>query len=261
MIELCLFTTDIAQARTALAAGIGSLVIDWENRGKERRQRGFDTEINRDTPEDLARLSRLKTARRICRINAWGPTSAAEIDLAVRRGATHILLPMVRSCGEVELFLNHVDGRCGVGILVETREACSTLAELARFPLDLVYVGLNDLAISRGTRTIFDALVDGTIDRIREAFTDSRLGFAGLTDVRLGDPIPCRLLLAKMVRLGAAFTFLRRSFKRDLDPPDWADAVARIRLEERRLAARDAAEVDRDEAELVAAVRRWGDTT
>ncbi|HHQ49636.1 MAG TPA: aldolase [Acidobacteria bacterium] len=258
MIEPILFTTDLDEAKIALDAGITSFIVDWEHRGKERRQRGFDTEINRDTPEDLLRMATLDGVRLVCRLDAWGERSTEEVETALACGATDLLLPMVTAPHQVEAFLAAVDGGCGAGILVETVEACACAAELARFPLTTVYVGLNDLAISRGARTIFDAVVDGTVERLRAIFSNTAFGFGGLTCVDRGEPIPCRLLLAEMVRVGADFTFLRRSFKRDIADRSWPNEIERLRSEQRRLSRRTRAEIDRDRAALAGAVKRWG---
>ena len=103
MIEPVLFTTDVGMARTAMAAGIGTFIVDWEHRGKDRRQQGFATEINRDTPEDLERMAGLDGARLVCRINAWGDHTPAEVETAVAAGATDLLLPMAKAPREVEV--------------------------------------------------------------------------------------------------------------------------------------------------------------
>jgi len=119
-------------------------------------------------------------------------------------------------------------------------------------------VGLNDLAISRGSRTIFDAVVDGTVERLRKTFSETAFGFGGLTCIDRGEPIPCRLLLGEMVRLGADFSFLRRSFKRDIVGRDWGAEIQRLRRGEERLAQRTADEIADDRAALAGATGRWG---
>ena len=255
-IDLQLFTTDPATARTAVASGITAFVIDWEWRGKETRQDGFDTEINRDTAEDLARMSGVAGSRRICRINRFGSWTPEEVELAVASGATQLLLPMAESPDEVEAYLSLVRGRARAGILLETREACACAGDIARLGVDAVYVGLNDLAISRGTPCIFTALTDGTVERLREAFADTPFGFGGLTVVELGHPIPCLRLLEEMARLRSSFTFLRRSFRRDIVGRDAATVVAAIQATWRALLRRDPEREARDHTLLVEAVER-----
>ncbi len=253
-----LFTTDPGEVARGLEAGISGAVVDWEWRGKDVRQKGWDTEINRDTPADLEAVAAVPGAITLCRINAWGPHSPGEVEEAVRRRASVILLPMVRSPSEVEGLLRCVDGRCSAGILVETVDAVDRSRELAGFPLEMVYVGLNDLCIDRKGRTIFDALVDGTVERLREIFSGTLFGFAGLTVVDRGEPVPCRLLLAEMVRIGCDFTFLRRSFRRDIAGRDWGRELARLAAEAEALAARGPEEALAGREAFARAVERWG---
>jgi hypothetical protein len=158
---------------------------------------------------------------------------------------------MVRGAAEVEEALDAVAGRVGVGILVETLDATAALRELAALPLTRVYIGLNDLAIERGSASLFEALVDGTADRIRSAF-DVPVGVAGLTDPELGSPIPCRLLIAELTRLGCSFTFLRRSFHRDVghEQAEIEDCVRRLRRALELASGRTHQEVEDDRAEL-----------
>jgi hypothetical protein len=215
-IDLLLFTTEPKFAGVALEAGVSKFVIDWENQGKYARQRHADTEINADTPDDLRRMSNLPGASLICRINAFGDRTAHEVETAIEAGATHILLPMVESPNEVEDFLKFVGERVKAGILIETARACTVASELASFPLDLVYVGLNDLSISRRSKSIFEPLKDGLAMRLRETLEKTDFGLGGLTTVDRGHPIPCIRLMAELARHRIDFTFLRRSFKKDI---------------------------------------------
>ena len=178
------------------------------------------------------------------------------MERALAGGATDLLLPMVREPAEVETFVRAIDGRARAGILVETSEAVDRAEELAEFPLDWVYLGLNDLAISRGGAFLFEPLVDGTVDRVRSAFPEACFGVAGVTDVGAGRPIPCRLLLAEMARLRVGFSFLRRSFKRDVEPPAYPTALADIRRRWQELGSRTEAEGAADRKDLVSLVER-----
>lgn len=198
---LVLFSTNTRFIRQAVAAGVGAVIVDWENIGKRARQNGLDTEINHDTLADLQRVRACTRARVICRVNSCSGAMA--------------LLPMVRTVGEVESALALAAGRCGVGILIETEEAVQLAPRLNRLPITRVYVGLNDLAIERRAPSIFTALIDGTVEQIRSAVTVP-FGFGGLTLPDRGEPIPCCLLIGEMARLGCDFSFLRRSFHRDI---------------------------------------------
>ena len=213
--DLCLFSTDTADIAAAVGSGVDAIVVDWETRGKVERQAGADTEINADSLDDLRRVRAATRATVICRINAVGPTTVEEVAGAAREGADEILVPMVRTPGDVERVLALAPAGVRVGILIETVDAVAEAAMLAGLPLSRVYVGLNDLAIERRSSSIFAALADGTIDRLRPLFP-MPFGFGGLTLPERGCPIPCRLLIGEMARLECGFSFLRRSYKRDM---------------------------------------------
>lgn len=213
--ELLLFSARPRFIRECAAAGVSAVVVDWERAGKPDRQAGMDTQISLDSPGDLSRVRASTAARVICRINGWGPTTPAEIEEAIACGANEILLPMVRTLAEVEAVLALARGRCGIGILIETLAAVALAESLATLPLSRVYMGLNDLAIDRGSSNIFEAVLDGTVEQVRQPFLIP-FGFGGLTLPLCGDPIPCRLLIAEMARLDCSFGVLRRSFHRDI---------------------------------------------
>ncbi len=215
--EMFLFATEERNVVSAVDAGISGLVVDWETDGKYDRQKEADTQINWDSPETLRSVRSFTDATILCRINGNSSFQKCkeEIRLALAGGASEILLPMVRTVEEVESVLEVVDGRCGVGILIETQEAVELADALGTLPLSRVYVGLNDLAIDRKSQTIFSAMVDGTVDYVRKCISVP-FGVAGLTLPGCGDPIPSILLFSEMARLQCSFTFLRRSFTRDI---------------------------------------------
>ena len=252
-IDCLLFTVEPARARAAVRAGAAGVVVDWEHRGKERRQLGEGTEVNAHTPADLVRVRRATAGRVLCRVDGAGPHTRAQVELAASLGADEVLLPMVRTPADVELALSAAAGRCGVGILVETQEAVERVAELARRPLSRVYLGLNDLRIDRGSTSLFDPLLDGTADAVRRS-VHAPFGVAGLTRVGSGSPVPTRLLAAELARLDASFTFLRRSFTADVPVPEMDVEVPRMLADVAAARARRPEQVVADRAELIAAV-------
>ena len=225
--DLLLFTVDPGWGADVVAAGAAGIVVDWERRGKARRQLGEGTQINSDTPADLSRMRAATGGRLFCRVNGYGPWAAGEVDEAIARGADELLLPMVRTTEEVDRTLDLVAGRCGLGILIETQDAVLRAAELAARPLARIYVGLNDLRIDRGSKELFRPLVDGTVDAVRAA-VDQPFGVGGLTLPGGGFPVPGDLLAADLVRLGTDFTFLRRSFIADMAGRDPFVEVPRL---------------------------------
>ena len=236
-INLFAFANNAPAAEAVVGAGATGVVVDWERRGKRARQAGVDTQINADTPEHLAAVRTAVSGVLLCRVNRWSAWTPAEIARAAELGADEILLPMVRRPEEVDAALEVVAGRCRLGILVETTDAVRRVDALVARPLARVYMGLNDLMIDRGDRSLFAPLVDGTVDRVAAATIGAGIpfGVAGLTRPEAGRPVPCRLVLGALARVGASFTFLRRSF--------WADTAGReLALEVPRiLAAAEAA--------------------
>lgn len=254
--SLLLFSVDELVIRSAVRAGVAGIVVDWERAGKNARQAAADTEINTHTVVDLRRVRRATDGLVICRINGPDRGSVEEVDAAIDAGADEILVPMVRRRADVEVVLDRVRGRCRVGMLIETVDAVERAPELCELPVSRVYVGLNNLAIDRGGGggNIFEAVADGTVDRVRKA-CPLPFGFGGLTLPDAGSPIPCRLLIAEMARLGANFSFLRRSFHRDMRGRDMGVEVPRLCAALESAHRRSAAEVRRDTQAFDDAVR------
>ena len=246
--ELLVFTVDPSVARAVgQVDGVG-VIVDWERRGKARRQAGEGTQINGDTPADLAAVRAATDARVVCRINGPGRWTRAEVDRAVALGADEVLVPMVRRAHDVHDALEAAGGRCGVGVLVETRDAVASAAEIA--PLSRVYVGLNDLRIDRGSTDLFAPLVDGTVDAVRAATGPVPFGVGGLTLPDRGAPVPSRLLAGELARLDASFTFLRRSFHADAAGRDVAECAHAVRTHAELMRTRTAEAVEADRADL-----------
>jgi hypothetical protein len=251
--ELFLFARDPDLVRDATAAGVDGIVVDWERLGKRERQAGADTEIRADTPADLAAVRRATRARILCRVEGPGRYAVAQIERAIELGADEVLVPMVRAPEQAERAIEQAAGRCGVGILVETEDAVQSAAELGSLPLSRVYVGLNDLMIDRERSSLFEPLVDGTVEAIRGHF-GMPFGVAGLTLPALGSPIPCSLLIAEMARLQCDFSFLRRSFLRDVDRGAIGPGLADIRAAIDEARERGPGAVERDRSRLASAV-------
>lgn len=215
-LKLFLFTTDVSFAKQAEHAGIDSVIVDWERVGKEKRQINYSTEINLHTAQDLVALAKHLTIPITVRINRLGEYSASEIDLALEQGAKIIMLPMAETPSEVEQFLHLVKDRAKTMIQIETPklvEHCDALRELG---WDYAYIGLNDLMIARGSRWIWEPLADGTVEQVFEKLTGRVVGFAGVTVIGGGIPLPFLDLLREMARIGCQLSVLRRTFKREI---------------------------------------------
>lgn len=250
MFEFWLFTTDPALAGKCIDAGVTGIVIDWEYLGKNERQKGVDLECNYDSFDDLIRMRQAIQAKIICRINPSGSHTEGEVEQAISGGADVIMLPMVREPKEVEAFLSYVNDRAECGILVETSDALFHASTLSGLPLDYVYIGLNDLALSRGFSNIFSAICDGTVQRMRAVFREIKFGFGGITVLDKGFPIPFDLLLREMVALECDFGFLRRSFRRDIIDRDVRYEMNRLYQAIAEYQERPAMEIKKDRLAL-----------
>ncbi|UCV20289.1 aldolase/citrate lyase family protein [Ferribacterium limneticum] len=260
LLDLVLFVRTPLNVARAIDVGIRSFMVDMEWRGKHDRQTGANTEIDPASAADLEHVCHAALphgARVFCRINPYGPWTAGEVDRAIECGAERLFLPMVKNADEVAGFLAMIGGRSESAILIETEEAVAAAASIAPLPTDAVYIGLNDLSISRGVSSIFPPMCDGTIEYVRKLFAGREFGFGGVTALDGGHPLPCRLLLEEMVRLDCSFSFLRRSFMSDLWPRlDCAAQIELVRGYLKMLTARTPAIVEADHINLCDAVSK-----
>lgn len=254
--ELYLFHRTIEESCAFYDAGVNAIIVDFEQRGKADRQAGFDTQINYQTMQDLVALRRKMRGPIFCRVNGPEPTQS-EIDEIIDADVQTLILPMVRTLDQIKHFLKCVGGRCETIVMIETLEALAGCGDWSDLGVTQVYVGLNDLGIERGTSFIFTPIFDGLLDRVRADSTSiSKFGFGGLTLPWAGSPVPSLYLYQEMARLGCDFTFLRRSFYRDvvdLKPPV---AISAIQEELNHARRRSKAQEQKDRDIAVSMMKR-----
>ncbi|MGA1769905.1 MAG: aldolase [Steroidobacteraceae bacterium] len=262
MIDLHLFYNGPESPALAVAGGIDALIVDCETLGKRERQRGYDTEINLWQPRDCEQVRiAAPTLRVICRLDSFRTVGSKVLDqahVAVLAGAHEVILPMVDTIDEVRSLLDAIAGRAEVGVMIETEGAIAIVDQLDNLPLRRAFFGLNDLMIERRSRHLFEGVLDGSVERLRPHCRRLAFGFGGMTLPEGGHPVPSRLMIAELARMRCDFTFLRRSFYRDvvaagLDP---AASVARMRRAWTAARARPEAAVAADHAELRAILER-----
>ncbi len=258
--ELFLFTINHTLAAEALEAGINGIIVDLENHSqKDVRQLGFPTEINHFVIKDLVHLRKqLHQAYIITRVNKWNDAySDDEFSRVMDAGTNEILLPMVQHPSEIERALTKADRNVEVSLLLETAEMMQHLHLIDAYPLKRVYVGLNDLSISEGYPNLFLPLVNGRIEKIFSHLTKIPFGVAGLTHPQGGNPIPCRLLMNEMVRQRVSFTFLRRSFLKDIRQYGLVETVLAMRREIQQMRKSDEALQQKLSNDLKEEVLKW----
>ncbi|MEO6568736.1 MAG: hypothetical protein ABIO94_08220 [Opitutaceae bacterium] len=218
-LDLFLFVTTVTFARRAAEAGVTSLVIDWENPAKHARQRGYDTPTNRHTVAQLDEVVKSVAIPVTVRINAL-PGGEAEMETALDYGARILMLPMARSAREVEKFVKRVRGRAKTVVQIETLELVADCANLKTVPWDYAYIGLNNLMAARAGNWLWEPLCDGTLDGVCGQLAGRQLGFGGITIVGGGEPLRFTDLLREYDRLGCTFSFLHRTFQREIGDRD-----------------------------------------
>ena len=251
--DLFLFHREIETSLEFLSANMSGIIVDLENFGKIERQRGFDTEINKHTISDLLALRKETGGQLLCRISGPEP-SERELFEVVNSGANEIIVPMLKTERQAERIISKVAGRARVMLMIETVEAAQITSRLSNLPVDRIYVGLNDLRISRSTSSIFSPIADGLLDDLRNNMNSVPFGFGGLTLPGFGKPLPVRHLYSEMARLQCRFTFLRRSFYHDANGHEPRAVLQKVRSKMASMQRRSEAEMLKHRAETIEAV-------
>lgn len=251
--DLLLFHRDLDTSLACLDAGVDGIIIDLETRGKAERQSGFDTEINAHSISNLTDLRAKTGARLFCRLSS-PDADASEIARVIEAGADEVIVPMLTSAEQTQRVCEQIGKACKITLMVETGSMAQEVSKINSLPIERVYVGLNDLHISRGTRSIFAPFQDGLLDSIRRDITTPKFGFAGITLPTKGSPLKALHLYNEMARLDAQFTFLRRSFYKDTAGISFAAAVTQIRNGFEAAQMRTKEEIEADHQEMIQAV-------
>ena len=174
--QLCLITDKTDFASEAEDVGVSRIMLDLERTGKEQRQRGRDLFISDHIVGSAAPMKAvLNKASLVVRINPLSPESNEEIEAVIEAGADLIMLPYFHTIDEVRNFLSLVGGRAKTILLVETKSAVELMPEIIKEPgIDEVHIGLNDLSISLGHKTIFEPLCNGLVDDLSALLLEIR---------------------------------------------------------------------------------------
>ncbi|MBQ7380199.1 MAG: aldolase [Clostridia bacterium] len=216
MIKLLYVTNQPDYAAAAIRAGVDRIFVDLEYMGKDERQKGMDTVKSRHTVEDVRAVRAVvhKPAELLVRINPLHKESLQEIDAVISAGADAVMLPMWTDAEQVASFVRMVNGRVRVIPLLETAGAATSLDEVLLIKgVDEIFIGLNDLHLSKEQPFIFCPLADGTVDMLcaKMRRVGMPFGFGGIATME-GGMLPGALVLGEHVRLGSQAVILSRSF-------------------------------------------------
>jgi 2-keto-3-deoxy-L-rhamnonate aldolase RhmA len=220
-LTLMYITNNTAIAEIAQRAGVDRIWIDMEYIGKEDRQAGMNTVKSHHTIEDVFRLRPIvKQSKLMVRVNPLHKatkeycSSKEEIENTILAGADVIMLPMFKTAREAREFVEIVDGRAKVQLLVETAEAAADISEICKVQgVDEIHIGLNDLHLAYNQKFMFQLLADGTVEKLCKVIKahSIKYGFGGIARVGFG-MLPAEYIMAEHYRLGSTAAILSRGF-------------------------------------------------
>lgn len=217
--------------------GVNRVFVDLERIGKNERQGHLNTFISSHSIDDVSVIRSAiasKSADLLVRCNPWGSDSKEEIDSIVEQGADVIMLPMFTTVGEVEQFIEAVNGRAKVNLLLETPLALARLNGILNLSegIDEIHIGLNDLHLGLGLDFMFEILTGGLLDFLADKIHNKGVdfGFGGIAQVGKG-AIPAEYILGEHVRLCSSAVILSRSFNFDRET-SFSDSFKAIFIEE-----------------------------
>ena len=214
-------TNDPKTAEIAQNAGVDRIWVDMEYIGKEQRQFGMDTVKSHHTIEDIKRIRPVVTeSELLVRVNPLHdatseyPDSKEEIEATIQSGADVIMLPMFKTRSDAERFVEYVDGRAKVQLLLETAEAVENVDDILQVQgVDEIHIGLNDLHLAYNQTFMFELLCDKTVSKLCEKFKAKgiKYGFGGIARVGYG-MLPAEYIIAEHYHLGSTAAILSRGF-------------------------------------------------
>lgn len=264
--SLCLMYITNRQdvAQIAQKYGVDRIWVDLETRGKEDRQKNYDSVKSHHSVADIKAIKpHLTTSEMLVRVNPWYDGSSAEIDSVIDAGADIIMLPYWKTPEEVSNFIKAVNGRSKTTLLLETKEALECVdGVLAHGGFDEIHIGLNDLHLSYGMTFMFELLSDGTVEKLCNKFKAAKIpyGFGGIAKLGSG-MLPAEKVIMEHYRLGSTRAILSRSFCDCAKIKDFAEIeqtfsenLKMLRVFEASLANKTSEDFAQNKAEVVSAV-------
>jgi 2-keto-3-deoxy-L-rhamnonate aldolase RhmA len=227
-------TNDERTAKYAEESGVHRIMVDLEIIGKKERQGHLNTVISEHTIEDVKSIRRvINNSKLLVRVNPIHSNSKKEINQVINAGADVLMLPMFKSEREVYDFVNYVDGRCKVMLLLETSQALARIDDILKVKgIDEIHIGLNDLHLSMGLDFMFELLSGGIVEYLSEKIRAKgvRFGFGGIA--RLGQgKLDSSLILSEHFRLGSDIVILSRDFQAYTNSYDELKSTIDLKLE------------------------------
>lgn len=214
-LKLMYITNDPEIATIAENAGVDRIFVDLEKLGKQERQGNINSVKSNHSIDDVAKLKSVLTkSKLLVRVNPINPDSKDEINQVICNGADIVMLPMWKTVSEVDQFIEYVDGKAKIMLLLETKEADSIVDEIVKLKgINEIHIGLNDLHLSYKKTFMFELLTDGTVERLCRTIGAVGIpyGFGGVGRIGYG-ALLAEHILCEHYRLKSSMVILSRSF-------------------------------------------------
>jgi len=195
---------------------IDRIFVDLEIHGKQDRQGHLNTVISDHTLEDVKMIKPiLKNSQLLVRVNPIHPNSASEIHYAIENGADIVMLPMFKTIEEVKLFIDYVDKKATVCLLLETSEALCRIDKILELEgIDEIHIGLNDLHLAMGLDFMFELMGGGIVEYLAYKIKQKNIPFGVGGVARMNEGMLMgKMIIAEHARIGSSMVILSRTFK------------------------------------------------
>jgi 2-keto-3-deoxy-L-rhamnonate aldolase RhmA len=133
------------------------------------------------------------------------------------------MLPMFTTVKEVKAFIDQVDNRALVYLLLETPQAMVRIDDILELKgIDAIHIGLNDLSIGMGLSFLYEPLIGGIVEYLAHKIVprNIKFGFGGVSRLEKG-----RNIISEHVRLGSQMVIIKRDFR------NYKETIGEIRKE------------------------------
>ena len=230
--KFILITNDLKEVQSSQEAGIDRIMIDLEVLGKRERQQGRDTFISDHVMSDISKVKKvLKNTELMVRVNPINNLSSEEINEVIDRGADIVMLPMFKESHEVSKFIEIINKRARICLLLETSEAFNNIEKIIKNTgINEIHIGLNDLHLSMKKKFLFQLLSEGQVEKLSQIFNRESIdfGFGGISKLGHG-LLDSSLILSEHYRLNSKMVILSRDFKKIDSPSDYKYELQRIK--------------------------------
>lgn len=220
MLNHIIITNDLGIAEHAYDCGVDYIMIDFEILGKKDRQKNFNMLQSYHTIDDLDKFRRkFPTQKLIVRCNSPKYSNVDEIKSLLGYCPQILMVPFFDTVEELNPYFKEASGSSTkVMPLFETASSFFKLGEFLDYlPIELFYIGLNDLRISIGYEFLFEALSNNLIDYANMVINSlpisrqPKFGFGGISRIGTGE-LPAELILSEHIRCNSDFVILSRAF-------------------------------------------------